>query len=210
MIRTLWFHKSAAERHADLPALARGEEAGIRKVAILGAGMMGAGLAFLCAEKGYEVVLKDIRAESLERGMAHVAGQVARLKWLDEAGRAAVLGRVQGTLGLEELRGADLVIEAVFESVEIKHKVTREVEPLLAEGGIWASNTSALPITDLAEVSARPERFIGLHFFSPVEQMPLIERSSSARPAATVQAPMSGPWPAVCLSPAGSARRPSS
>jgi 3-hydroxyacyl-CoA dehydrogenase / enoyl-CoA hydratase / 3-hydroxybutyryl-CoA epimerase len=163
MIRTLWFHKSAAERHADLPALARGEEAGIRKVAILGAGMMGAGLAFLCAEKGYE------------RGMAHVAGQVARLKWLDEAGRAAVLGRVQGTLGLEELRGADLVIEAVFESVEIKHKVTREVEPLLAEGGIWASNTSALPITDLAEVSARPERFIGLHFFSPVEQMPLIE-----------------------------------
>ncbi len=173
MIRTLWFFRSAAEKHAGLP---KAESDGFQKVAILGAGMMGAGLAYLCAASGYEVVLKDIDQGALDRGMAHVRAQIAeRQRHLDEAGRAAILARVTGTLELEPLRGTDLVIEAVVENIGVKHRVTREVEPLLAPDAVFASNTSALPITDLARASSAAERFIGLHYFSPVEQMPLLE-----------------------------------
>ena len=175
MMRTLWFHKSAAERHEGLPALARGEDPGIQRVGVLGAGMMGGALAFVCAKAGYAVVLRDIRAEALEAARAHIAGQVGRLKWLSPAQQQAITDRVTLTLQAEDLRGVDLVIEAVVENKAIKHKVTAEVEPLLAPDAIWASNTSALPITELAAVSAAPERFLGLHFFSPVEQMPLVE-----------------------------------
>lgn len=173
MIRTMFFFRSAAEKQVGLP---RAEGDGVRKVAVLGAGMMGAGLAYLCAAAGYEVVLKDIRAEAVEKGLAHVRAQVAeRLRHLDEAGRAAVLARVTGTVEDAALDGADLVIEAVVENLDVKHRVIREVEPRLAPGALFASNTSALPITDLAAASAAPERFVGLHFFSPVEQMPLLE-----------------------------------
>jgi 3-hydroxyacyl-CoA dehydrogenase/enoyl-CoA hydratase/3-hydroxybutyryl-CoA epimerase len=172
MIRTLFFHKQAADRQEGLPQVA---DAGLRKVAILGAGMMGAGLAVVCAKAGFEVVLKDIAAEAVEKGMAHVRAEIAKLKHLDDAGRKAIADRVTGTVELEPIRGADLVIEAVIENLAIKHKVTRETEPLLAPDAIWASNTSAIPITDLAQASAHPERFIGLHFFSPVEKMPLLE-----------------------------------
>lgn len=173
MVRTLWYHRNAATRHAGLP---RVERDGVRKITILGAGMMGAGLGYLCASKGYEVVLKDIRAEAVEKGLAHVRQQVAeRNRHLDEAGRAAILARVTGTVDYEAVRGSDLVIEAVLEDLAVKHRVIREVEPLLAPNAIFASNTSALPISDLAQASAHPERFIGLHYFSPVEQMPLVE-----------------------------------
>jgi 3-hydroxyacyl-CoA dehydrogenase / enoyl-CoA hydratase / 3-hydroxybutyryl-CoA epimerase len=172
MIRTLFFHKQAADRQEGLP---RTDEHGIRKVAILGAGMMGAGLAVVCAKAGFEVVLKDIRADAVEKGMAHVRGEIAKLKHLDDAGRKGILDRVTGTLELQACSGADLVIEAVLENVAVKHAVTKETEPLLAPNAIWASNTSAIPITDLAKGSASADRFIGLHFFSPVEKMPLLE-----------------------------------
>lgn len=172
MIRTLFFHKNAVEKQDGLPQV---EEHGIRKVAILGAGMMGAGLAFVCAKAGFTVVLKDISADAVEKGMAHVRGEVAALKHLDEAARKTILDRVTGTLDLEPIRGTDLVIEAVVENTAVKHKVTKETEPLLAPNAIWASNTSAIPITDLAEASQHKDRFIGLHFFSPVEKMPLLE-----------------------------------
>ncbi len=176
MIRTFFFHRSAAERHEGLPTLAKGEDAGIRKVAILGAGMMGAGLAFLCASRGYEVVLKDITAPALEAGMAHVRTEAERVgKRKGAAAAAAILEKVTGTLENAPIAGTDLVIEAVIEDMKIKHRVTRELEPLLSPNAIWASNTSALPITALAEASAHPDRFVGLHFFSPVEKMPLLE-----------------------------------
>jgi 3-hydroxyacyl-CoA dehydrogenase / enoyl-CoA hydratase / 3-hydroxybutyryl-CoA epimerase len=185
MIRTLWFFRQAALKHEGLPTLAKGEDAGIRKVAILGAGMMGAGLAYVCADAGYEVVLKDINQESLDKGVAHFEAELAKRKrHLDDAGRKTIRDRLTPSLEIAALAGTDLIIEAVFENLELKHRVTREAEPQLSrpsgaeggsKGGIWASNTSAIPIGDLAEVSAHADRFIGLHYFSPVEIMPLIE-----------------------------------
>jgi len=172
MVRTLFFHKQAADKQVGLP---RVDDHGFAKVTILGAGMMGAGLAFVCAKAGMSVVLKDISAEAVEKGLAHVKKQVDRLRHLPQEARDALFARVEGTLELEPCRGSDLVVEAVVENLKVKHAVTKETEPLLAEGAIWASNTSAIPITDLAKASAHPDRFIGLHFFSPVEKMPLLE-----------------------------------
>ena len=172
MIRTLWFHKNAADKHAGLP---RTDDGGIRKVTILGAGMMGAGLAFVCAKAGYEVVLKDIHDEAVQAGMAHCEAQAKKLRHLGADAQQAILARITSTTSYDEVAGTDLVIEAVVENIAVKHTVIREVEPLLAEGAIFASNTSALPITDLAAASVAPERFVGLHYFSPVEKMPLVE-----------------------------------
>ena len=172
MIRTVWMHRSAAEKHEGLP---REDDAGIQRVGIIGAGMMGAGLAFVSASKGYDVVLKDIHADALAAGMAHCQKQATRQRHLSADAQAAILQRIKGTLVDSDMAGCDLVIEAVVENTAVKHKVTQAIEPLLAEGGIWASNTSAIPITDLAEVSGHPDRFIGLHFFSPVEKMQLLE-----------------------------------
>lgn len=173
MIRTLWFFRQAALKHEGLPSVA---DAGIKKIAILGAGMMGAGLAYVCADAGYQVVLKDIGQDALDKGVAHFDQQLAeRKKHLDASSRQAIRDRLTATLEIADLAGTDLVIEAVFENLDLKHRVNKEIEPQLAPNGIWASNTSALPIADLATSSAQPERFIGLHYFSPVEVMPLLE-----------------------------------
>ena len=173
MIRTFWYHKNQVDKQADLPKV---EDEQIRKVAILGAGMMGAGLAFICAKAGYDVVLKDIDQGALDAGMNHCKTAANKyLKYLSSDDRANVLERITPTLDLSGLAGSDLVIEAVVENIGVKHAVIKEVEGLLSEQGIFASNTSALPIGDLAEAAANRDRFIGLHFFSPVEQMPLLE-----------------------------------
>jgi 3-hydroxyacyl-CoA dehydrogenase/enoyl-CoA hydratase/3-hydroxybutyryl-CoA epimerase len=169
MIRTLWYHRTAAEKRGA------GLEHGIRKVTVLGAGMMGAGLAFVSAKAGFEVVLKDIHADALEKAQAHLQKQAKKLRHLSDDQRGELLARITLTLDEEPIRGTDLLIEAVVENPKVKHAVTRALEPLLAENGIWASNTSAIPITLLAEPSKAPENFIGLHFFSPVEKMPLLE-----------------------------------
>ncbi|NJK31770.1 MAG: 3-hydroxyacyl-CoA dehydrogenase [Deltaproteobacteria bacterium] len=176
MMRTLWFFRQAALKHEGLPSLPSPEDAGIHKIAVLGAGMMGAGLAYVCADAGYQVVLKDISQDALDKGVAHFEQQLAeRKKHLDAAGKQAIRDRLTATLELDALEGCDLIIEAVFENLELKHRVNEETEPKLSQNGIWASNTSALPIADLATVSAHPDRFIGLHYFSPVEVMPLLE-----------------------------------
>jgi len=172
MIRTFWYHRNAALKGEGMPAPDGWTP---KKVTILGAGMMGAGLGFIFAEKGAHVVLKDIAQASLDGAKKHVDEQLAKKKHLPADKRQAIADRIAYTLDNGPIAGSDLIIEAVIEKDDVKHAVTRELEPLLAEGGIWASNTSAIPITHLAKASARPERFVGLHFFSPVEVMPLVE-----------------------------------
>ena len=148
------------------------------KVAVLGAGMMGAGIAFVCAKAGIEVVLKDVSLEAAERGKAYSAGlldkAVARGRSTREAADA-VLARITPTADAADLAGADLVIEAVFESVEVKHQVFQQIEDIVLPDAVLGSNTSTLPITSLAQGVKRPANFIGLHFFSPVDKMPLLE-----------------------------------
>ena len=148
------------------------------KVGVLGAGMMGAGIAHANAARGIPCVLKDVSLEKAQAGLAAiekiVPPQVAKGR-TTEAERGGLLQRVTATADAADLRGCDLIIEAVFERRDLKAAVTREAEPMLADGGVFASNTSTLPISGLAEASARPERFVGLHFFSPVHKMKLVE-----------------------------------
>ncbi len=149
-----------------------------KKVAVLGAGMMGAGIAYVCAKAGIEVVLKDVTLSAAEKGKAYsakiVAKSVSRGKLTQEQADA-VLALITPTATPEDVAGADLVIEAVFESVELKNKVFGEIEHLVAPDAVLGSNTSSLPITVLAKGVQRAEDFIGLHFFSPVDKMPLLE-----------------------------------
>jgi len=172
MLRTLWFHKRAAERHEGLPHV---DDAGVRRVAVVGAGMMGAGLAYLAASRGFQVVLKDVSEAALAKAGAHVTARAEARAAKGGEAATAVLDRLTTTVDAKALAGTDLVIEAVFEDLELKRGVARELSPFLAEGALWTSNSSALPIGDQAEGFPRPERFLGLHFFSPVEAMPLVE-----------------------------------
>ncbi len=149
-----------------------------RKVGILGAGMMGQGIAYVSAMAGIEVVLKDISLEAAKKGKSYteklLAKRVARGR-MDEAKAKGILDLIHASDKNEDLQGCDLIIEAVFENIGLKHNITKEIEPYLSEDGFWGSNTSTLPITQLAEASAKPENFIGIHFFSPVDKMPLVE-----------------------------------
>ncbi|HEY9064984.1 MAG TPA: 3-hydroxyacyl-CoA dehydrogenase NAD-binding domain-containing protein [Burkholderiaceae bacterium] len=148
------------------------------KVGVLGAGMMGSGIAHACASRGFACVLKDVSVEKARAGFEAVrkitAPQVAKGQ-LGEAQQAEMLNRIAPTADAADLAGCDLIIEAVFEQRALKAEATREAEAMLAAGGVFASNTSTLPITGLAQASARPAKFIGLHFFSPVHKMKLVE-----------------------------------
>jgi 3-hydroxyacyl-CoA dehydrogenase/enoyl-CoA hydratase/3-hydroxybutyryl-CoA epimerase len=149
-----------------------------RKVAVLGAGMMGAGIAYVCAQAGWPVVLKDVSLEAAEKGKAYSEGLVAkgvkRGKVTLEKGEA-LLERITPTADYNDLAGCDIVIEAVFESVELKQEVFRQAMKVVEPDALLCSNTSTLPITELAAGIDRPGDFIGLHFFSPVDKMPLVE-----------------------------------
>ena len=148
------------------------------RVGILGAGMMGAGIAWACASRGVPCVLKDVDLGKAEQGKAYSARLLARRV---EKGRMSaadadkILTTITPTADAADLSNCDLVIEAVFENRDLKAQVTREAEAAVGSEAIVASNTSTLPITGLAEASGRPERFIGLHFFSPVDRMQLVE-----------------------------------
>ncbi len=149
-----------------------------QKMVVLGAGMMGAAIAYVCAKAGIEVVLKDVSQEAADRGKAYSEGllekAVSRGRSTQEQADE-LLGRITATDDAAAAAGAELVIEAVFEDPAVKEQVMAEIEPHLADGALLGSNTSTLPITGLAENVSRPEEFIGLHFFSPVDKMPLLE-----------------------------------
>jgi len=150
----------------------------VKKVGVLGAGMMGSGIAYSAAIAGIDVVLKDVSAESAEKGKNYsvklLDGQIAKGRMTEEK-KASILNHIKATGDAKDLAGCDLIIEAVFEDVDLKAKVTKEAEAVNGEQLTYASNTSTLPITLLAKASVRPEKFIGLHFFSPVDKMPLVE-----------------------------------
>ena len=148
------------------------------KVGILGAGMMGAGIAHANAARGIACVLKDVSAEKAAAGVAairKVTAAALKRGAIDELGEAKLLALVAPTADVHALDGCELIVEAVFENRALKAEVTREAEPMLAADGVFASNTSTLPISGVAAASARPERFVGLHFFSPVHKMKLVE-----------------------------------
>jgi 3-hydroxyacyl-CoA dehydrogenase/enoyl-CoA hydratase/3-hydroxybutyryl-CoA epimerase len=176
MIRSLFFGMQEANKLASRPAGVPRQA--YSKIGMLGAGMMGAGIAMPTAAAGIEVVLLDTTQEAAEKGKAHAAKQwgkqVARGRLTQEA-MDALLARIHPTADYADLTGCELVIEAVFEQREIKVAVTQQAEAVIPADAIFASNTSTLPITGLAAASSRPASFIGLHFFSPAEKMPLVE-----------------------------------
>ncbi len=176
MIRTLFFGMNEASKGVSRPKNVPPQT--VQKVGILGAGMMGAGIAHVSATAGIQVVLKDVSQESAEKGKSYSAGLLEKAIQRGKTTREkadAVLSLIQPTASAADLVGCDLIIEAVFENRELKAQVTQEAEPMLREGGVFASNTSTLPITGLAKATAKPQHFIGLHFFSPVDKMQLVE-----------------------------------
>ncbi|WP_067844772.1 3-hydroxyacyl-CoA dehydrogenase NAD-binding domain-containing protein [Nocardia lijiangensis] len=150
----------------------------IKKIGVLGAGMMGAGIAYVSAKAGYEVVLKDVTIEAAERGKNYSekieAKALSRGKTTEEKSKA-LLDRITPSADAADFAGVDFVIEAVFENTELKHKVFQEIEDIVDADALLGSNTSTLPITGLAAGVKRQEDFIGIHFFSPVDKMPLVE-----------------------------------
>ena len=150
----------------------------INKLGILGAGMMGAGIAYVSAKAGMDVVLKDVTVEGAEKGKAYSSmlldKAIAKKRSTPEK-KETLLAKITPTDDPNAVEGSDLIIEAVFENVELKDRVTKETEAVLGEDKVYGSNTSTIPISLLAKSSARPENFIGIHFFSPVDKMPLVE-----------------------------------
>jgi 3-hydroxyacyl-CoA dehydrogenase/enoyl-CoA hydratase/3-hydroxybutyryl-CoA epimerase len=170
MIRSLFLSKQALEKGAARPAQ---PDQSVRRLGVLGAGMMGGGIAHAAASAGIETVLIDRDQEAADRGHAHAAGLldegVKRRRVTPEA-REAALGRITATPDYAALAGCDLVVEAVFEDPGVKAEAIRRAEAHLGPETILATNTSTLPIAGLAKASGDPERFIGIHFFSPVHR----------------------------------------
>jgi len=164
---TLFFNRTAIRSGASRPKEVPKWKAA--KVGILGAGMMGGGIAWANASRGVPCILKDVSLEQAQKGRAYSEKLAAKRN------RPQIPDLIKPAASAEDLRGCDLIIEAVFEKRDVKAVATKEAEPMLAPGGIFASNTSTLPITGLAQASGKPENFIGLHFFSPVDKMQLVE-----------------------------------
>jgi 3-hydroxyacyl-CoA dehydrogenase/enoyl-CoA hydratase/3-hydroxybutyryl-CoA epimerase len=175
MIRSLFINKEALEKGANRPKVA---DQTVRKVGVIGAGMMGAGIAYVSANAGIEVVLIDSTQEAADRGKAHSEGLldkgIQRRRVTPEK-KAEVLARITATTDYAALSGCDLIVEAVFEDPKVKAEVTAKVEAVVGADCIFATNTSTLPISSLARASQRAANFIGIHFFSPVDKMALVE-----------------------------------
>ncbi len=176
MIGTFWFQLNAINKGKSRPE--GPAKASVKKLGILGAGMMGAGIAYVSAKAGIEVVLLDTSQEAADKGKGYSAGLLdkeIRKGRMMPADKQIFLDRIKATTKFEDMAGCDLVIEAVFEDRAIKADVTKKTEAVLDKSAVFASNTSTLPITGLAQASERPKNFLGLHFFSPVDRMPLVE-----------------------------------
>ena len=176
MINTVFFNMNSIKSGHSRPAGASRYRP--QKVGILGAGLMGSGIAYSQASRGIASVLKDVTIEKAEKGKAYSA--VLSQKLVEKGGitaeqQATLLNLIQATDNTQDLKGCDLIIEAVFEQRDVKVRAIKDAQTMLAEGGFFASNTSTLPISGLATASNRPEKFIGIHFFSPVEKMKLVE-----------------------------------
>ena len=176
MIRSLFLNKGALEKGAVRPDGIPDQS--VQKVGVMGAGMMGAGIALVTAQAGIDVVMIDQAQDSADKGKAYVASYcdkgIKRKKTTLEQ-KTALLDRINATTKYADLADCDLIIEAVFEDPDVKAEVTKNVEAVINSDCIFATNTSTLPISDLAKASSRPEQFIGIHFFSPVEKMLLVE-----------------------------------
>ncbi|WP_341234002.1 3-hydroxyacyl-CoA dehydrogenase NAD-binding domain-containing protein [uncultured Sulfitobacter sp.] len=176
MIQSLFLNKEALEKGAVRPEGVPDQR--VKKLGVLGAGMMGAGITLVSVQAGIEVVLIDQTQEAADKGKAYSASffdkGIARRKSTEEKKQAA-LDLITATTDLDALKGCDLIIEAVFEDPAVKAEMTKKVEAVIPEDCIFASNTSTLPITELAKASSRADQFIGIHFFSPVEKMLLVE-----------------------------------
>jgi 3-hydroxyacyl-CoA dehydrogenase/enoyl-CoA hydratase/3-hydroxybutyryl-CoA epimerase len=175
LIRTMFFGMNEANKGASRP---KNIPATDKQVGVLGAGLMGAGIAYVSAMAGIKVILKDVSIENAEKGKEYSRAlldkAVSRGK-MDRLKADGILSFIHPTANAADLAGSDLIIEAVFENRDLKASVTKESEPFLNENGVFGSNTSTLPITGLAVASANPQNFIGLHFFSPVDKMQLVE-----------------------------------
>ncbi|MFN4101784.1 MAG: 3-hydroxyacyl-CoA dehydrogenase NAD-binding domain-containing protein, partial [Pararhodobacter sp.] len=181
MIRSLFVNKGALEKGANRPDV---PDEKVKKVGVLGAGMMGAGIAYVSALAGIEVVLIDARQDSADKGKSYstdLLDKGMKRGKVTEEKKAQVLGRINATTDYAALEGCDLIVEAVFEDPKVKADVTAQAEAVIPETAIFASNTSTLPITSLAAASKRPEQFIGIHFFSPVDKMLLVEIIKGAK-----------------------------
>jgi 3-hydroxyacyl-CoA dehydrogenase/enoyl-CoA hydratase/3-hydroxybutyryl-CoA epimerase len=176
MTRTLFLNKGAADKLVRRPEAP--EKRPVTRLGILGAGMMGAGVAYVSAYAGMQVVLLDMSKENAEKGKDYsrelLQKRIDRGR-MDADKAEDILELITTTDSYDDLAGCELVIEAVFEDVGIKADVTAKTESVISDDAIFASNTSTLPITGLAKASKRPEQFIGIHFFSPVDKMPLVE-----------------------------------
>ncbi len=150
----------------------------IKKIGVVGAGTMGHGIALVAAKAGYEVVLRDINEELVERGLSKIEKfleKSVKKGKIDEKEKNEIISRIEGTTKLEDMKDADVIIEAIFEDVNVKKELFSELDKICKEKAIFASNTSTIPITDLASATKRPERFVGMHFMNPVPIMKLVE-----------------------------------
>ena len=176
LMRTMFINKGIADKLGRRPK--EFAKSAVTRLGVLGAGMMGAGIACVAAQAGIEVVLIDATQDAADRGRAYTGKALARVLSkgaITQERIDAALGRITATTDYARLEGCELVVEAVFESRDVKREVTQKAEAVMPQTAIFASNTSTLPISGLAQASARPKQFIGLHFFSPVDRMPLLE-----------------------------------
>jgi len=150
----------------------------IQKVGVVGCGLMGSGIAQVCAQTGFPTVVREVSAEIVEKGLKNIEKNLARLVekgTISEAQKGEIRGRLKGTTAVEDLKDCDLIVEAIIEQLPAKRELFSALDGLCPAATIFASNTSSLTITEIATATKRPQRFVGLHFFSPVPVMKLVE-----------------------------------
>ncbi|PNX50755.1 MAG: 3-hydroxybutyryl-CoA dehydrogenase [Thermoplasmata archaeon M8B2D] len=150
----------------------------VKKIGVIGAGQMGHGIALVSAQAGFDVVLRDVKDEFIQKGVSKIDKFLTKSiekERITEADKKKIMLKIKGTTKLEDMKDADVVIEAIFENVQVKKELFKELDKICKKDCILASNTSTIPITDLASVTNRPEKFIGMHFMNPVPIMKLVE-----------------------------------